>query len=810
MRMRVGVGTAGGSDLRGAAPLRRALGLFVLAGLLGGCASAPAGGGDTAAPGRAGTGPDTLVQAGAVPSPASYLGFEVGSDRRLADWNEVTGYMAALAQASPRVRVDTLGETTLGRPFIMLTISSEANLSRLDRYRDINQRLADPRRIQSPGQAENLLSEGRAIVLITASIHSTEVGGTQMTMKMAYRLASSNGAEERKILDNVILLLVPSLNPDGEDLVVNWYESTLGTAWEGASPPFLYHHYVGHDNNRDWYFFTQKETNLTIEGAHNAWRPQIVHDIHQMGSTGARIFMPPWIDPVEPNVDPLLIESANDLGTHMAWQLGVEGKKGVAVAATYDAWTPARAYQHYHAGVRILSETASARMATPIEVPFEELRQQRGFHAQERSWNFMEPWPGGTWRLSDIVSYMEAGAFALLDHAAENREVWLRSFLNIGRRAVNHWDRWPAAWIIPAEQENRIGLQELLRVLATADVEVRPSRQAFSAGGRDYPPGTYVILMRQPYAAFAQTMLERQDYPDLRLYPGGPPRPPYDVTAHTLPLLLDVDAVATSAAPPATVLGQPIEAPRVERVAPGLTRGTPGADTAPRVGLYQSWSPSMDEGWTRWIFDQYDIAYTTIHDADVRAGRLGDRFDVVVLPQQSPRRIIEGREPGTIDPRYVGGLGDEGVAALRSFVEGGGTLVALDEASTFAIQYLDLPVRNVVDGLAQQDFYIPGSILRIVLDPASRLADGMPERTIAWYERNSMAFEADDPSVRFAARYGAEPLLSGWALGQDRIAGKGAIADVSVGQGRVVLFGFRPQYRGQPVATFPLFFNALK
>ncbi|MGH7483181.1 MAG: M14 family zinc carboxypeptidase, partial [Longimicrobiales bacterium] len=427
--------------------------------LMSACASTPA-----PAPPSAPVAEPAPPAAG-VPSPADFLGFEVGTARRLADWTEVTGYMEALAQASPRVLLDTLGETTLGRPFVMLTISSEANLERLDELHDIQMRLADPRRLESQAEADELIGRGRAIVLITASIHSTEVGASQVPMTIAHRLATSERELERHIRDNAIVLLVPSLNPDGVQLVVDWYEGTLGTPWEGASPPFLYHHYVGHDNNRDWYYFSQIETQLAIEHAHDAWHPQIVHDIHQMGSDGARLFIPPWIDPVEPNVDPLLIESINDVGTHMAWYVGLQGLEGVVVNATYDAWTPARAYQHYHAGARILTETASANMASPIVIPFEELDQGRNFHAQVASWNFPDPWPGGEWTLRDIVTYMEAGAFGLLEHAADNRAQWLRSFLEIGRNAIAGWDRWPEAWVIPAEQPNEPGVRELLRVL---------------------------------------------------------------------------------------------------------------------------------------------------------------------------------------------------------------------------------------------------------------------------------------------------------------------------------------------------------
>ena len=769
------------------------------------------------------------AQDGAVPDPATFLGHQVGADRRLADWGEVTAYLEAVAQASPRVLLDTLGPTTLDRPFVMLTISSPENLARLDRVREVQGMLADPRTIGPGEDVEALLDEGRAIVLITSSIHSTEVGATQVPMSIVYRLATSEDARERRILDEVILLLVPSLNPDGVDLVVDWYERTVGHPWEGASPPFLYHHYVGHDNNRDWYAFTQAETRLAIEHAHNDWHPQIVHDIHQQGTLGSRFFLPPWIDPVEPNVDPLLIQAINDLGTHMAWRMGTEGKKGVVVNATYDAWTPARAYQHYHAGARILSETASANLASPIELPFDTLTQGRNFHAQEPSWNFSDPWPGGAWRLADIVGYMESGAMALLDHAAANRALWLRNFLRIGERAVAGWEAWPEAWLIPADQGDPASVAEILRILRVADVEVhrsaRPLRATGPSGdvagfpspdgaaGRSFPEGTYVVPMRQPYASFAQAVLERQDYPDLRQYPGGPPRPPYDVTAHTLPLLLGVEAYPAEAVEggldPAA-LGPPLEGSEDPREVLAAAGGTLEGEPWPRIAVYRSHDASMDEGWTRWVLDTYGVPYRNVVDADIRAGALASA-DVLLLPSQGRDDIAEGHDEGETFPDYAGGLGDDGAAAVRAFVEGGGRLVALEEASEYAIAELSLPVRDGVGGLASSTFYIPGSILGLRVDPDLAAAVGVPDRTAAWFERGSMALRSTSPEVRMLARYDPDwTLLSGWALGTEYVAGAGALAVVPVGAGEVWLFGFRPQYRGQSRATFPLLFEALR
>jgi len=744
----------------------------------------------------------------AIPTPSSVLGFRVGADRRLADWNEVTDYLNRLADVSDRVRLDTLGTTTLGRPFVALTISSAANLRQLERYLEVQRKLADPRRVESELEAEELIRQGRAIVLITGGIHSTEVGSHQMPMRLAYRLATGDDAETRLILDEVILLLVPSLNPDGSQLVADWYESTLGQPWEGASPPFLYHHYVGHDDNRDWYAFTQKETRLAITKLHNVWHPQIVHDIHQMGSQGPRFFVPPWTDPVEPNVDPLLIAGVNALGTAMAWEMYGQGKTGIVVNAIFDAWTPARAYQHYHGGVRVLTETASARLATPITVPFDSLTGGRGVDVRERSWRFPEPWPGGEWRLSDIVDYMEAGAFALLKQAAHYRERWLSNFYQIGLRAIGGGEGWPRAFIIPAAGQNPDGLADLLRILVTGDVEVRRAQADFVLGGRRYAAGTYVVPMAQPYSGFAKTLLEVQRYPELREYPGGPLRTPYDATAHTLPLLMGVAVVAVHDLP-AVELSDPIPAPSHKKEVPGLTNRR----RQPRVGIYEPWVPSMDAGWTRWVFDEYGIRYEQLRDADARAGNLRARFDAILLPDFSAERMVEGHGRGTMPPQYVGGLGEAGVAALEQFVRAGGTLIAFNDGTQLPIEQFELPVEDVVAGLDRSEFYVPGSILRLELEPDHWLTEGVPRRTVAWFERGP-AFEPEADAgdrVEIVGRFGEdELLLSGWISGGEHLGGHGALAVVRHGRGRVILFGFRPQYRGQAIATYPLIFNALK
>ncbi len=743
-----------------------------------------------------------------IPTPRSILGFEPGDDRKLVEWPVLVRYFQALAKASARVDYREIGQSTLGAPFVALAISSPQNLRRLDSLRLINARLADPRRFRSTAEANEALRIGKAIVLITSSIHSNEVGGHLSPVVLAHRLATDTSAATRAILDNVVLWLVPSLNPDGISIVSKWYNRTLGTQAEGTSPPELYHHYTGHDNNRDWYAFTQVETRLTIDSLHNVWHPQIVHDIHQQGASGARLFLPPFLDPWEPNVDPLIKDGVNALGTAMAWELAGQGKTGISVHATYDAWTPARAYQHYHGGVRILSETASASLATPVDIPFAELADNsRGFTPRERSWNFT-PWQGGRWTLRDIVTYQADAAYALLSNAARYRDRWLANFLAIEWRGVRGWRGWPYAYVIPARQDS-VALSTLLGTLARGQVEIRTAQQAFTAGGQRYAAGSFVVVLRQPYAAFAKALLEIQHYPDRRTFPGGPPERPYDVTAHTLPALLGVQAVLVQDS-----LRVPLSAPLSASLLPKATPGYPGFATGetPRVGLYKSYAAAMDEGWTRWVFDNWKVPYVSLVDSVVQAGGLKERFDVVVLPDQSPRALLEGLARRYPAP-YAGGLGAEGAQALRQFVLDGGTLVALNDASRFAIQSLLLPVRNVLEGVPPEDFYAPGSIFRLSLEADHPLSRNMPAQAIAWFEEGP-AFEVLDTSVvKVVARYPAEPnrvLLSGWVLGAEKVAGKAAVLEVRQGQGRVILFGFRPQYRAQTQATFPLFFNSLQ
>jgi hypothetical protein len=753
-----------------------------------------------------------------VPAPAEELGFNPGDDRKLASWTQVLSYFERLDQASDRVKFEALGKSTMDVPFVMATISAPENLARMEEYKKIQDQLADPRKLGAAGtrdhKAAQLIQRGKTIVLITCGIHSTEVGSYLSSMLIAHRLATSNDPEILNILKNTIVLLVPSLNPDGVDIVKTWYDKTLGTPYEGTSPPQLYHKYVGHDNNRDWYSFTQVETQITVDKILNVWHPQIVHDIHQQGEFGSRLFLPPYMLPVEPNVPKQIVEGYTELGNWMAAQLRAQGFQGITTNSTYDAWTPARAYSHYHGGVRILSETASARIASPINVKFDQLRSREGYDPQKESDKFGPIWRGGEWKLHDITNYMTTAAFTLLKHAADNREQWLRRFYVIGEKAVKPPVRGQVfAYIIPNKQGEGTSLRNrdaLLDILQTAGVEVTRTR-SFAYQGRTYDEGTAIVKMGQPYGAFAKALLDRQSYPDLRDKQGHPIAP-YDVTAHTLPLLMGVEVVPAKS---------PIVFRQISKFGSNGGRGCGVPE--PTYALYRSFVPSMDEGWTRWIFDHRSdfrlcLNYERVTDREIRAKAL-KKYNGIVIPDQSPTALLNGHARNRMPEEFTGGLGQEGVNALREFAEQGGIVVFLNRASLFAIEQFKLPIRNVVGGLPRTEFYVPGSILRLELDTANPIAAGMPKESIAWAEESPVFEIADQPKdgiaptdVRIVGWYprDKDPLLSGWLLGGNLIKGKAALVEVKYGKGRLVLFGFRPQYRAQSLATFPLFFNSLK
>ncbi len=785
-------------------------------------------------------------QSAAIPSPKSVLGFTPGDDRTIAGWSQITDYFERLDRASDRVLVQTLGQSTLKRPLIVAFISARENILALPKYKEIQQQLADPRKVTSNLQRDRLLANGKVVVTISCSIHSTEIVASQMSMQLAYELATAQDPDTRAILQDTILLLVPSPNPDGVDIVANWYRKTLGTPYEGKEPPELYHHYAGHDDNRDWFMLNLKETQLITRLLWHEWFPQIVYDVHQQGSNGSRFFIPPFYDPPNPNISPLLLRQVGLIGHKVAADLQAAGFQGVLTNALYDTWWHGgfRTAPYFHNSIGILSEAASARLMSPSTVTTEQLVRSstRGMrNATEVSTNFPDPWPAGEWHPSDIMAMEMIAARSILSMATKFRIEYLRNFYEFGRRNIelpqNKGDT--IAYLIPAGQARDEAVAKMVGSLIEQGVEVfrldrelhavlsspvlqrtNPATEKLGqykisaplSAMQEVPLGSYIIFLNQPQRTNVLALFEPQIYPN-RLTGTGEAERPYDVAGWTLPLQMGVDAPAVVAIRETAnerKLTQLTDANQV-RADLALASSIKNPLKQPvRIGIYKPSLSNMDEGWTRYIFDTFNVPYSSVRDVDVRRGGLNAKFDAVILPSQASAQIVNGNAAGTLPPEYTGGISEAGVKNLKEFVTNGGMLICFDDSCDLAIKEFNLPLRNVLEGVRTSEFYCPGSIVALDVDTKNPVASTLPATLPAYFINSSAFAAAADANVRVIARYAKENvLLSGWLLGEDKLRGQIALAEVGVGKGRIVLFGFRPQHRGQTWATLPFIWNAL-
>jgi len=471
-------------------------------------------------------------------SPEAFLGHRVGEDRKLADYGQISAYFQKLDQESPMVKVIEIGKSTLGKSIIMAVITAEENMARLDEYREIARKLKMARGL-TPEQAKDLAARGKTILLITCALHATEIASSQMSMELAYNLAAGKTPFDPVMLKDVIVLLVPSSNPDGNVMVTEWYRKYVGTKYEGGNMPWLYHHYAGHDNNRDWFMFNLVETRAVTSVLYHDWFPQIHIDEHQMGSTGARLFIPPFMDPPLPNVHPLVWRGINLCGTGMAYDLQKNGFKGIVNGRSFTGWWIGACddTSWLHNNIGILSEMASVRTASPIFIEPTEVPNDYN----ERRMDFIDPWPGGWWRLRDIVDYELTLSMSLIRTAVLRRTDFLYNSYLMSKKSIEKTEKnQPYAFVINADQPDYPTTLKMLEILKFGGIEIHRAKDSFIAGRRFYPAGSFVVLVGQPYKAYAWALLEKQKYPDIRQFPGGPPVPPYDNAAWTLPLQMGV------------------------------------------------------------------------------------------------------------------------------------------------------------------------------------------------------------------------------------------------------------------------------
>ncbi|MCS7316034.1 MAG: M14 family metallopeptidase [Bryobacterales bacterium] len=795
-----------------------------------------------------------------APSPREHFGFDPGDDYKLADYGQLVGYFRKLAAASDRIKVIEFGRSSMGRPMILAVISDAENLARLERYREISRRLA----LGEAGEEEarKLAAEGRAIVWIDSGMHATETAPSQHAPHLAFRMVTGEDEETRRIRRNVILLQIPCLNPDGLDMVAEWYRRNVGTPHENARLPWLYQKYAGHDNNRDYFMFNLEETRHAGRLLFEEWFPQIVYNQHQSPPFPARIFVPPHSEPLNPNIPAAVAEGVTLIGAAMRERFARENKPGVISYLNFDGWWNGglRTAPLFHNMHGIMTETAGYAYATPRTYEASEFPERfaNGIPTREPSIFYPRPWLGGRWTLRDAIEYMLTADFAVLDYAARHSRELLEKAWQMAREAIEAGRKGkPYAYVVPAEQWDRSSALAMLERLRRGGVRILRARSAFQAGGKSFGAGSWVLPAAQPFRAYLVDLMEPQRYPELRAGDGAARRP-YDVAGWTMPLSMGVkverieepfEADLEEAREPTSsaesldyrenaaflTLARMLErGQRIYRRATGEFTSAPAGAAwelrRPRVALYEPWTANMDTGWTQWLLDTYRVPYELVHNEDVQRGDLRRRFDLLILASQSPASILHGvrygeAPPGSREgrgelravqrPEYTGGIGVRGLAALEEFTREGGWLVGFDAAAALPVEYFPLPLSNAVRPGAG-GFQCPGSLLRITVDTAHPLAFGMPEETVAfvtggqaWDVTLLEPYNRGDREVRVVARYARERLLaSGWVANERQVLGKAALVEARYGRGRVVIFGFRPQFRGQTFGTFKFVLNA--
>ncbi len=476
----------------------------------------------------------TFAQRTSIPTPESVIGFIPGADFHLATYDQSMEYFRALDAASDMLTLVHVGQTSESRDWYFALISSPENLANVELYRDIAQRLAHPAEL-TDDEARQLALEGKALVHIDGGLHASEIAGSQHTMQLAYdMLAGADNPRTAAILDNVILMLWPSANPDGQNIVADWYHSNVGTPYEISSPPVLYQKYIGHDNNRDAYMLNVPESRVMARTWRH-WEPQIIFVHHQSSPFPTRIWLPPFAEPIASNAPPLMSRTVNMIGMAMAQGLEQNGQEGATHMEPFDAWYPGYIdylpmLQHIAA---FWTETALYRYATPHFYTINDFpARARDLRPQAL---YASPWKGGWWRLRDGVEYMVTASYYTLDYAAKYREDLLYNRYQSGRDIIRKYELEPPyAYFVPQEQRDPVAPVELLRRLAFNGVEVHRLNSAVSFDGVSYPAGTWVIPMNQEFAEVARGVLGIQTYPDLREFPEGPPDQPYDAAGWTL------------------------------------------------------------------------------------------------------------------------------------------------------------------------------------------------------------------------------------------------------------------------------------
>lgn len=833
-----------------------------------------------------------------VLSPTAHFGYPIGKPGVLHRVDEIYGYFTALANSSPRVRFNLLGETEEGNQLALVQVGSEANLVRLDEIKRGLNALADPRRTDRDA-ATRLISDLPVIYTFYAGLHSPETGPPEMVMELSYRLAVSDDPIIRTIRDSVVVFIVPVAEPDGRNRVVDWHRrhnsGTMRTEDRVPGPPY-WGKYIFHDNNRDGLQLSARLTQISV-GLFEEWKYPIGHDLHE---SVPYLYTSTGTGPYNPQLDPIAVSEWQWMANWEVTDLTARGLPGVWTHGFYDGWYPG--YLLWVTNVRNavgrFYETFGSSVPNTI-------KRDLPRTATEVHWYRPNPPRSSTlWSMRNNTNYMQSGALSILSLTAQNRtrildQYWTKAYNAVTRGRTQA----PYAWIVRANQPRSADVSYMLSLLRRQGIELHQADAATRYGETSVSRGDFVIRMDQPYRNFIQTIMEVQRFPE------SAPRP-YDDVGWTFPLMFNVDAVAVAdsavlrlamtpvegavtvpgtvtsarsaawwvvvpeasahsigarwalkdvpvfaaqdtirvggrAVPPGAWLVERAHAdvPAMERLARahGLTVLAASAASMrdvqrhemelPRVALLHSWRNTQDEGWVRFTLDHQAIPYTYVGEDKLRDARLRERFDVILFPSQgansTARTIFAG-----VDPRFsplpytrtdefpshgfpdstadmTGGMGYEGLAALRDFVNEGGTLITLGSASALPV---DFGIVRDVSTSAPRSLFVPGSIVKGKVEQRRHPVTYGYGETMPLYHRFGPYFTVpsrlnSNVLVRYAPA--DELFMSGLVQNPGELGGQPAVISLPVGKGHVVLFGFNPLHRFQSHGNFALVWNAI-
>ena len=871
------------------------------------------------------------ISAQVVPSPKEHFGFNIGDDYSLANYTAAEAYFKKLAKLSDRVKMEEIGKTEEGRNQYVMIISSPANLKNLPRYKDISQKLARAENLTDE-QAASLAREGKSVVWIDGGLHANETVATQQLIELYYQLLSRNDVETKRILDDVIILL-SQVNPDGQELMSNWYMMEQDVTKRNMNVPRLYQKYIGHDNNRDFYMNNMKESTNISRQQYIEWMPQIVYNHHQTSPAGAVVAGPPYRDPFNFAYDPLLITGIDGVAASMINRLNEEGKPGYTrlSGSVYSTWWNGglRTTPYFHNMIGILTEITGH--PTPSSIPLVPQRlipdNATPFPVTPQKWNFRQS-----------IDYSISLNYGILDYASRQGDKLLYNIYVMGRNAIqkgnrDHWTLMPKhtaaiqkayqkdtlaagagpipikyydqvyqdkslrdarGYVISADQADFPTAVKFVNALIKSGILIHRATAAFTLDGKSYPEGSYVVKTNQAFRPHVMDMFEPQDHPNDFQYPGGPPVRPYDAAGWTLAFQMGVqfDRILDNFDGPfeRITYGQ-LQSPPVQKVsssakgyllsatgnnsfiavndllkngiavsrltrqdgnfAPGsfyvsakgkaileksgITIGTlayavnkvpdhlvnikPG-----RIALFDKYGGSMPSGWVRWIMEQYHFNYQLVYPQDIDKGDLYSKYDVILFISDgiptfgNNPNARRGREPEveTIPKEFRHRLGsltaDKSIPQLKAFLEKGGDIVTVG-SSTSLTYHLGLPVDNAMKNVKSDQFYIPGSILKVNVATDQKANYGIPAQVDVVFN-NSPVFQLNDQAK---AQY-IEPLAwfdqqdalrSGWAWGQTHLKGTVAAFVAPVGKGKLYAFGPEITFRAQSHGTFKMLFNQL-